>query len=365
MDESTLGVHQVELVVQTGPGFSNGGGVGQHADGAGDLGQITTWNHSWWLVVDSDLETGGAPVDELDGALGLDGGNGSVDVLGDDITTVKHATGHVFAVAGIAFNHLVGGFEAGVGDLSNGELLMVSFLGGDDRGVGDQREVDTGVWHQVGLELGQVDVEGTIETQRGRDRGDDLTDQTVQVGVGGAFDVQVATADVVDGFVVDHEGAVGVFQGGVGGQDRVVGLDDGSGDLGSWVDGEFQFGFLSVVDGQTFHQQGGESGTGASSERVEDQEALETGALVGKLADAVKHQIDDLLADGVVTTSVVVGSIFLAGDELFGVEESAVGSSADFIDDGWFQIDEDGAGNVLSGSGLREESVERIITTSD
>merc|ERR1711928_276789 len=70
------------------------------------------------------------------------------------------------------------------------------------------------------------------------------------------------------------------------------------------------------------------------SERVEDQEALETGALVGKLADAVKHQIDDLLADGVVTTSVVVGSIFLAGDELFGVEESAVGSSADFIDDG-------------------------------
>merc|ERR1711946_41104 len=117
---------------------------------------------------------------------------------------------------------------------------------------------------------------------------------------------------------------IGVFQGGVGGQDRVVGLDDGSGDLGSWVDGEFQFGFLSVVDGQTFHQQGGESGTGASSERVEDQEALETGALVGKLADAVKHQIDDLLADGVVTTSVVVGSIFLAGDELFGVEESAV-----------------------------------------
>jgi hypothetical protein len=29
---------------------------------------------------------------------------------------------------------------------------------------------------------------------------------------------------------------------------------------------------------------------------MEDQEALETGALVGNLADAVQHQVNDLLA---------------------------------------------------------------------
>ena len=56
------------------------------------------------------------------------------------------------------------------------------------------------------------------------DGGHNLTDQTVQVGVGGALDVQVAAADVVDGFVVDHEGAVRVLQCGVGGEDGVVGL---------------------------------------------------------------------------------------------------------------------------------------------
>ena len=84
--------------------------------------------------------------------------------------------------------------------------------------------MDTGVGHQVGLELGQIHVQGTIKAQGGRDGGDDLADQTVQVGVGGALNVQVATADVVDGLVVDHEGAVGVLQGGVGGQDGVVGL---------------------------------------------------------------------------------------------------------------------------------------------
>ena len=76
------------------------------------------------------------------------------------------------------------------------------------------------------LELGEIDVEGTIEAQRGRDGADNLANQTVQVGVSGTLDVQVATADVVDGLVIDHEGAVGVLKGGVGRQDRVVRLDD-------------------------------------------------------------------------------------------------------------------------------------------
>ena len=55
--------------------------------------------------------------------------------------------------------------------------------------------------------------------------------QTIKIGVGRALDVQVTAADVVDGLVVDHEGAVGVLQGGVSGQDGVVGLNHSGGDL--------------------------------------------------------------------------------------------------------------------------------------
>jgi len=68
---------------------------------------------------------------------------------------------------------------------------------------------------------------------------------------------------------------------------------------------------------------------------VEDEEPLQTGALVSQLADAVKHQVDDLLADGVVSTCVVVGSIFLAGDQLLWVEQLTVGASTDLIYDSW------------------------------
>jgi len=60
---------------------------------------------------------------------------------------------------------------------------VVGLLGGDDGGVGRKHEMDTRVGHQVGLELGDVDVEGAIETKGSGQGGDDLGQQAVQVGV--------------------------------------------------------------------------------------------------------------------------------------------------------------------------------------
>ena len=98
---------------------------------------------------------------------------------------------------------------------------------------------------------------------------------------------------------------------------------------------------------------------------MEEEETLETSALIGQLASSVKDEVDKFLANGVVTTSVVVGGIFLASDELFRVEELTVGSSSDFIYDSGFQVDEDGTGNVLASSSLTEEGVEGIVTSTN
>ena len=54
---------------------------------------------------------------------------------------------------------------------------------------------------------------------------------------------------------------------------------------------------------------------------------LEASAVVCQLADPVQHQVDDLLADGVVPTSVVVRRVLLAGHQLLRVEQLAVGAS--------------------------------------
>ena len=197
---------------------------------------------------------------------------------------------------------------------------MIGLLGGDDWGIGGQRKVDTWVGHQVGLELSQVDVEGTVESQRSSDGADNLTDQPVQVGVGWSLNVQVSSADIVDGFVVYHESAVRVLQGGMGGQNGVVWLDDSGRHLWCGIHGEFQFRFLAVVDAETFHEEGCEPRAGTTTKAVEDQESLETSALVGEFPDPVEDKVDNFLADGVVTSCVVVGSILFAGKQLFRME---------------------------------------------
>lgn len=134
----------------------------------------------------------------------------------------------------------------------------------------------------------------------------------------------------------------------MGGEDGVVGLNDRCGDLRGRVDTELELALLAVVDGQTLHEEGTETGTCATTERVEDEEALETGAVVGDAADLVEDLVNELLADGVVTTGVVVRGILLAGDHVLGVEEGAVGAGADLIDDVGLQVGVDGAGDVLA-----------------
>jgi len=365
MDEGSLGVHEIELVINSGEDLSNGGGVGDHADGSHDLGEITTWNDGWWLIVDAALEAGWAPVDELDGSLGLDGGDGGVDILWDDVTSVHEAACHVLSVSWIALGHHSGGLEGGVGDLSDGELLMISFLGGDDWCIGGKHEMDSWVWHQVGLELGDIDVQSTIESERSGQRGDGLSDEPVQVGVCWSLDIEISSADIIDGLVIKHDSNVGVLEEGVGGEDGVVWLNNGGGDLWGWVDGETELGFLTIIDGKSLEEERSETGSGTTTDGVEDEETLETSALIGKLSDSVEAEIDDFFTNGVVTSGEVVGGVLFTRDELLWMEELSVGSGSDLIDDGWLEIEEDGSWDVLTSTSLGEEGVESIITTTD
>ena len=365
VDEGTLGVHKIELVVNAGQGLGNGGGVGNHAHGALDAGQVSSGDDGRGLVVDAALESGGAPVDELDGPLGLDGGNGGVDVLGDDVSAVHEAARHVLSVPGVALGHHAGRLEHRVGDLTDRELLVVGLLGTDHGSVTGKHEVDSRVRDQVGLELGDVHVKGSVEPQGGSQGRDDLGNQPVKVGVGGPLNVKVAPADVVQGLVVHAEGAVGVLQKTVGGQHGVVRLNDGGGHLGGRRDGETQLGLAAIVDGKPLKEKGSESGSGSSSGGVEDKESLKSGAVVSQLTDAVEDKVHDLLADGVVSTGVVVGSIFLSGDDLLGVVQLPVGAGANLVTDGGLEVDVDSAGEVLSGTSLGEQGVEGIVTSTD
>ena len=225
--------------------------------------------------------------------------------------------------------------------------------------------MDSWIWDQVSLELGNINIEGTIESEGGSQGRDDLGDQSVQVGVGGSLDIEVSSADIVDGLVVEHDGDIGVLKEGVSGEDGVVGLNDSGGDLGGGVDGETELGFLTVIDGKSLEEEGSETGTGTTTDGVEDEESLESSALIGELSDSVEAEVNNLLTDGVMTTGEVVGGIFLSGDELLGMEQLSIGAGTDLIDDCRLKIEEDSAGDVLASTSLGEEGVESVITTTD
>jgi len=56
VNESTLSVHEIKFVVQTSPGLCDRRGVGQHANGSLDLGEISARDDSRGLVVDTNLK---------------------------------------------------------------------------------------------------------------------------------------------------------------------------------------------------------------------------------------------------------------------------------------------------------------------
>jgi len=64
------------------------------------------------------------------------------------------------------------------------------------------------------------------------------------------------------------------------GQDAVVRLHDRGGDLGRRIDSETELRFLSVVHREPLQQQASQTGTSSSADGIEDEEALETGAVI-------------------------------------------------------------------------------------
>jgi len=75
--------------------------------------------------------------------------------------------------------------------------------------------MDSWIWHQVGLELCDIDVKGTIESKGSSKGGDNLGNKSVQVGVGWSLDIEVSSADIINGFVIDHDGDISVLEEGV------------------------------------------------------------------------------------------------------------------------------------------------------
>lgn len=80
-----------------------------------------------------------------------------------------------------------------------------------------------------------------------------LGNQTVQIFVFRSLNPKTPFANIVDGLVVDHETAIGMFESGVSGKDRIVRLHNRSRNLWGRVHTKLQFTFLAVIDREALH----------------------------------------------------------------------------------------------------------------
>lgn len=162
----------------------------------------------------------------------------------------------------------------------NLETLMRAFAVPDNWSIADERVVNTRIWHQVRLEFVQVDVQCSIKAQTGGDRADDLGNQTIEMLIARTRDVEITTADIVHGFIIDQERTVGVLNRAVGGENCIVRLDNGSGHAWGRIDSEFELRLLAVVGRQSFQEKCSKSRSCTTAKRMEDQESLKGGAIV-------------------------------------------------------------------------------------
>eukprot|EP00978_Attheya_sp_CCMP212_P001143 scaffold2373_cov53-Attheya_sp.AAC.2 len=358
VDKGAFAVHEVKLVVDAGKCLGNGRVVGNHADSALDLGQVSAGHLRGRLSIDTALESGGAPVHKLDRSVALDGAHGAIDLNGHDVSAVHETTAHVLAAPWVAASHHGDWVrEHSIGELGNRVLLVEGLGVANERRVGRHEEVDARVGHERGGEVVHVNVERSVKAQRHREGGDHLRNETIEVGEGGALNVQALLADVVERLVVQRKGQVRVLEQRVGGEHGVVGLHHGGGHGGGGGDREGHLGLAAKVDREALEEKRAEARSGAAARGVEDEESLQAAAVVGNLADAVHGLVHNVLADGVVSASVVIGRVLLAVHDGVGVVQAAVGAVAHLVADGGLQVQEQRAGHHLSRLRLAEERV--------
>jgi len=128
---------------------------------------------------------------------------------------------------------------------------------------------------------------------------------------------------------------------------------------------EADLGLLAVVHGEALQHETAKTTASTPTYRIVDHEALQACAIVGKLADAIQNQINDLFANGVMTAGEVIGSVFFPGDQLFWMEELTVCASAHLVDDSWLEINHDAPRDMLASAGFTEEGIERIVATTN
>ena len=267
----------------------------------------------------------------------------------------------VAAVAEVTGNHHVLGVEHLLGQLghANGAERAGAAAGQGSKSNGE--EMQTRERDHVDSELAQVRVQLARETETSSDTRHDGGDQMVHITEGDAGQLEGLLADFVESMVVNTESLVRVLDQLVNRQGGIVRLNDGVGLSWGGNNGEGSHHTVRELFADLGDEQCTHSRTGSSTKGVRNLETLDGVAVLGLAANNVKNVLDQLSSLGVMTLGPVVASTGLSVDEVVGSEELRVGAGTDGVHGTGFEVDENGAGDILVSGGLVNQCISSCV----
>lgn len=152
--------------------------------------------------------------------------------------------------------------------------------------------------------------------------------------------------------VVNAKGLVGILHQLMNRKRGVVRFDDGVRDLGARHDREGGHHPVRKLLADLGDEQRAHAGSGATTERVRDLEALETIATFGLAAHDIEHLIDELGTLGIMALGPVVAGARLTKDKVVRSEQLAKRTRTHGIHGTGLEVDEHGTGDIFVAGGL-------------
>lgn len=322
----------------------------------------------WCDIANRGLDVVGDPLNEVLRVSGLDEEHLVVNVLGLNLSSEHSGSGEVSSVLGVSGSHHVSSVEHLLSQLSDGHGSVGLVVGRCERSESDKEEVETREWNKVDSELAEIGVELSRETEAASDTAHDGGHEVVEISVSGSGELQGLEADFVQGFVINAEDLIGVFNKLVNREGGIVGFDDGVRDLWGWNDGECAHHLIRELFLDLSDEQGTHTGSSSSSERVADLESLEAVSAFSFLANDIEDGLDELSSFCVVSLGPVVTSTILSKDEVVRSEQSSNGSRLDGVHGSWLEIDQDSSWDVFASICFVEVDIDsfqlkRILTS--